>query len=423
MSEFSELIKTFSRTRGYVRDFFIYGCKVRSEFTQKSSRSYDDERRRVNNWLSNYIQFDDSQRGRQIMISVDSGHILENPLYQAHYARSFTDKFNLLHFLLLDLLANGKSFTAPELTGKLNSQYSVCLDEKTVRNKLNEYVSEGLLIAEKQGKSVYFRLSPDTFSGFSKQYPGLLDAVFFFSEVQPFGVIGNSILQGERLHNDCFIMKHNYIVHTLDDEVLLTILEAIHAKQFLKITTVSIKSALSGEQNSHELICIPLRISTSVQTGRRYLIAYLPDYQRFNAHRLDHISDAKPAGNCPEYDTIMEKLHEELPHVFGVSFGNQKAERKAEPLRITLRIPPEEAYVLRRLQREKRCGTLEQTGEDTYCVTLDILDPREALPWIRTFICRIVSLEGGTEELRTLFREDLLAMAELYEEAEYETVS
>ena len=423
MSEFSELIKTFSRTRGYVRDFFIYGCKVRSEFTQKSSRSYDDERRRVNNWLSDYIQSDDSQRGRQIMISVDSGHILENPLYQAYYARSFTDKFILLHFLLLDLLADGKQNTARELTGKLNSQYEVYADEKTVRGKLDEYVREGLLIAGKQGKSKCYRLSPDTFSGFSKQYPGLQDAVFFFSEVQPFGVIGNSILQGERLHNDCFIMKHNYIVHTLDDEVLLTILEAIQAKQFLRIKTVSTKSALSGEQNTHELICIPLRISTSVQTGRRYLIAYLPDYQRFNAHRLDHISDAEPAGNCPEYDTIMAKLNEELPHVFGVSFDNQKAERKPEPLRITLRIPPEEAYVLRRVQREKRCGTLEQTGEDTYCVTLDILDPHEALPWIRTFICRIVSLEGGTQELRTLFREDLLAMAELYEEAEYETVS
>ena len=101
MSEFSELIKTFSRTRGYVRDFFIYGCKVRSDFKQKHPRSYDDERRRVNNWLSDYIQSDDSQRGRQIMISVDSGHILENPLYQAYYARSFTDKFILLHFLLL----------------------------------------------------------------------------------------------------------------------------------------------------------------------------------------------------------------------------------------------------------------------------------------------------------------------------------
>jgi hypothetical protein len=34
-----------------------------------------------------------------------------------------------------------------------------------------------------------------------------------------------------------------------------------------------------------------------------------------------------------------------------------------------------------------------------------------------------VSIEGGTEELRTLFRDDLFAMAELYEEAEYETIS
>lgn len=41
---YSELIKNFSKIRTYMRDFYVYGFKSREEFTQKSSRSYDDER-------------------------------------------------------------------------------------------------------------------------------------------------------------------------------------------------------------------------------------------------------------------------------------------------------------------------------------------------------------------------------------------
>ena len=75
MSGFSELIKNFDKTRDYVRDFFIYGFKMRNDFERKSSRTYDDEKRRVESWLGNYVRYDDSQRGRQMSITVDSGFI------------------------------------------------------------------------------------------------------------------------------------------------------------------------------------------------------------------------------------------------------------------------------------------------------------------------------------------------------------
>ena len=80
MAGFSELIKNFDKTRDYVRDFFIYGCKVRSDFDRKSIRTYGDEKRRVESWMGDYMRYDDSLRGRSVSISVDSGHIPENPL-------------------------------------------------------------------------------------------------------------------------------------------------------------------------------------------------------------------------------------------------------------------------------------------------------------------------------------------------------
>ena len=44
---YSELVKRFDRVRDYMRDFLIFGFKTREDFGQKSARTYDNERRRI----------------------------------------------------------------------------------------------------------------------------------------------------------------------------------------------------------------------------------------------------------------------------------------------------------------------------------------------------------------------------------------
>ena len=56
MSEFKELIKSFSKSREYVRDFFVYGFKTRDDFAGWSGRTYDNERRRLESWLSGFVR-------------------------------------------------------------------------------------------------------------------------------------------------------------------------------------------------------------------------------------------------------------------------------------------------------------------------------------------------------------------------------
>lgn len=248
MSGFSELIKNFEKTRDHVRDFFIYGFKVRNDFERKSARTYDDEKRRVESWLGDFLRYDDSVRGRQIAISVDSGHAPENPLYQAYYSKSFTDNDIKLHFLLLDILAQGECLRLREISGRLDEDYGEFFDEQTVRNKLKEYVGEGILLTEKRGKTAYFSLSPDKVSSFTDEYEGLADAVKFFSETQEFGIIGNSILKSAELKNDLFFMKHNYIVHTLEDVILPEILEAIEQKRYLRFRTFKAKNRVNNAE-------------------------------------------------------------------------------------------------------------------------------------------------------------------------------
>ena len=54
MAEFQELIKNFDRIRDYMRQFYIYGFKVRNDFDSHCARTYDNERRRIESWLGDY---------------------------------------------------------------------------------------------------------------------------------------------------------------------------------------------------------------------------------------------------------------------------------------------------------------------------------------------------------------------------------
>ena len=100
-------------------------------------------------------------------------------------------------------------------------------DLQTVRNKCREYVRLGILESEKSGKAFAYRLSSPMELENAPLYQELMQAVKFCSEAMPFGIVGSTLLDREFLHNDVFCWKHYFLVHTLEDQVLLKILEAM----------------------------------------------------------------------------------------------------------------------------------------------------------------------------------------------------
>ena len=101
---YSELVKNFSRIRDYMREFYVYGFKSRNEFTKKSGRSYDDEKRRLESWLKDYMQFRQTAEGKNVFLSIDTRITKHNPLYKAWKTKSFTEGDITLHFILMDIL-------------------------------------------------------------------------------------------------------------------------------------------------------------------------------------------------------------------------------------------------------------------------------------------------------------------------------
>ena len=120
---YSELIKNFERIRDYMREFYIYGFKSRNEYTAKSARSYDNERRRIESWLGDFMLFKQNSAGKNVFLSVDSRQIPHNPLYKAFKAKSFTNKDITLHFYILDILDNKDNLSLQEIVEAINDQY------------------------------------------------------------------------------------------------------------------------------------------------------------------------------------------------------------------------------------------------------------------------------------------------------------
>ncbi len=407
MSDYQELIKNFERIRDYMRQFFLYGFKVRREFEEKSGRTYDNERRRIESYLAGYIHSDYTSRGKQVSVHMDSKQLSTNPLYTAWKSKSFTDKDLLLHFFLLHLLEDGQPRSVTDLCDLLSERMENVPDLQTVRNKCREYEQLGILQAEKRGKAYIYRLSPPLDLETSPFYDHLLQAVKFSSEAMPFGFVGSTLLDREFLHNDLFCWKHYFVVHTLEDQVLLTILQAIHEHRLITFENHSTRS-----DNRSQITGLPLQIFVSTQTGRRYLCLYFFPRRRFNCLRLDCISQVKLLDVCTEYSLHREKLQKNLPSCWGVSFGGHS---RMETLCMKLYIEEDrESHIINRLEREGRGGEVLKVRENVYLYTGVFFDTNEMLSWVKSFTGRILDLQCSNQTVLEKVMADLEAMYQMY---------
>ena len=407
---YSELIKSFDKIRGYMRQFYVFGFKRREEYDAKSLRSYDNERRRIESWMGECMSFRQNDAGKQVFLSVDSRTIRHNPLYKAFKAKSFTDNDLILHCYLLSMLADGEARSAhgiiegvAELLGRF-PQLKL-LDDSTIRKKLREYEGQGLLIGEKRGRELFYRLAPEAVDRNSWQ-----EAVEFFAEADPLGVIGSYILDRSEEDRELFGFKHHYILHALDGEVLLAALEAIGNHRRVRLTNVSLRS---GQACEH--LAYPLRIYISTQSGRQYLLCWHYGLRRMQFFRMDAITKIKLEEQEPEPDRFADSYDRFRKNLWGVSGGR---DHSMDHVEMDVRVEDDEWFIPQRLERERRWGHVEQIDEHTWRFTADVYDTSEMLPWLRTFIGRILRLEFSNPRVRRTWQDDMRALARAYGEEE-----
>lgn len=404
---YSELVKNFEKVRTYMREFYVYGFKSRNEYNIKSARSYDDERRRIESWLGDYMRFTQTAEGKNVFLSVDSRVTKHNPLYKAWKAKSFTDRDITLHFILFDILYSPDvKKTLSELVEEMDQylcefQEPMTFDESTVRKKLKEYTEEGIVQIERAGRKVLYSRMPDT------DLSDLEDIIDYFSEAAPCGVIGSFLQDKLKPHEDLFSFKHHYITQAIDSDILAQLFEAIHEKRYITIDNLSRHS-----DKSKIVRLVPLKIYISSQNGRQNLIAFHDKANRFNSYRLDYISNIRMEEECVIFDMLRDRLSKAERHMWGVNCRwNMK---HLEHVEFDVRIFDDEQHIVRRLEREKRCGTVEMIDEHHYRFTADVFDTNEMLPWIRTYISRITRINFSNRTAENRFKDDIREMYRIY---------
>ena len=197
-----------------------------------------------------------------------------------------------------------------------------------------------------------------------------------------------------------FRFKHHYILNALDGEILLGLMEAIDEKRETTLTLGKRRIAVA-----------PVKLYISAQTGRQYALAWVPEGERFQFFRLDAVDDVKPGRTIALPEDLQDRLRAFMQGVWGVACGDG---RQLYHLEMTVWAGEDEPHIARRLEREKRCGRVEQLDGHRLRYTAEVFDPLEMLPWIRTFIGRILELRCDDPRVTERFERDMRTLAGMY---------
>ena len=412
---YSELIKNLDTLRTYIRSFYIYGFKTRDKFHGKSSRTYDDEKRRLENYLDGYMTFRPDENGKVTFLSIDSRHTRHNPLYKIFKAKSFTAMDISLHFMLMDILFDGSKKTLNQILDEINGIYlkdfssDAMPEESTLRKKLKEYEELGLIASEKDGKTMlYFRKPMTDLSGFE-------DALAFFSEIAQCGVEGNFLFDKldfcAQKNSEVFQFKHHYITSSIESDFVEVVFNAIREHRSLIIEQ---KSAENKKPVLNEVV--PMMIYQSTQDGRMYLMAYRHNGKYFLALRFDYILTMKLGELYPGFGQKRSEFENLRNNIWGVALRQKKKHNDMETVHVSFRLhfEDDEQFIYQRLLREKRCGSVTRLDENNAQFDADIFDAMEIIPWARTFICRITEFNCSDNGIARRFYADIRKMKELY---------
>lgn len=407
---YQERIKNFSRIRSYIRDFFVFGYKVRDEYDKKSARTYDDERKHIDSWFGDHLKYKYGSDGKINYLSVDSRNVYQNPLYKAFKTSSFTDTDITLHFAFMSIFADEDILLTVqdviERTDAFLHHFSDSnpIDQSTIRKKLTEYEKLGLLTKENRGRKLCYHRSDYI------NTENMADAISFFSETVPCGVIGSYIQDCQQLppQRSPFLFKQDYFASALDSEVMCQLLIAIQKK-----SQVALKKENPSKKKCIQLFIIPLRIAVNAQTGREYLLAYDITNEIYQSYRIDYIISVEEKGPAHDFQTHREHLSLLQQHMWGVELNNNLD--SLEHVEITFHIDENEQHIIKRLMREKHCGTIKQIDNTVWRFTADVTNSAELLPWIRTYICRIVKINMSNKNIYKTFMDDLHEMAQQYD--------
>jgi len=128
---------------------------------------------------------------------------------------------------------------------------------------------------------------------------------------------------------------------------------------------------------------------------------------------VDLIDNIKKGDICEYPPGLEQELADFCSHVWGVTGNNSS---RLEHIEMTVFAGTEEGHIVERLEREKRCGSVERLDDTHWRFTADVYDAFEMIPWLRTFTGRVTELKCTDQRVPDRFWKDLDEMTLMYGE-------
>jgi hypothetical protein len=285
--------------------------------------------------------------------------------------------------------------------------YGLDYTTDAVRERLDEYCKNGILMKRNSGYSLY-GASWEDLAGVSEN---VMQAIDLFVEAAPLGVIGSYIQDEAGNNNESFVFSDDFVALTLDDEVLGDLLDAIRERREVTINT---KRYEGSQWTTGSEKAVPIKILSSVENGCRYVA--MKKGGKLIFRELEIIQSVKPGGKSENFYQYREELDKYLRKCWDIDCGRDvdMDGLKTQHVQMKLSIPQREMRVLRRLMSEGRNGTVMIETPDVYVYKHELWNALEIMPFVMSFTGNILSFKSDNEEAMEIFSDSIKKMNSMY---------
>lgn len=399
----NEFIKNYEKIRPVLRDIFVYGCFHREDFKERhvSLKKYDNEKRKALTFLNlNYIKEEIKNRRKYVRMMYNMFHVTENYLKDSYAIKKLGKNDAPLYIKIMQILSLKPGLAAENVETELLNYFGseetnkrMCQDDSsrsTVYRKLNKLCEMGLLTSERQGKVLLYSIVEDPFRLLTNnELIELYNAVQYFANVLPLSMPGYSLQYLMKLYAEnerniimstdtTFMFKEHYIQQILDDEVVCFLIKAIKNNTVIDFEYCQFQ----GKWDKRSFI-LPVKIIVDNFYGRRYLFGInYTDLKTVRLFRVDRMRSLKGTEKCD--NTI--NLHSAYEESMAYSWCSCPQNGDLVLVELIFHLNEDNVkFILGRIRKEGKWGKCDKIGEYLYRYSINVADPIEMKPWIRSF--------------------------------------
>ena len=378
--------------REILQQIFIFGCYDRTQGASKLSLSqskYDKALQYLRYFWSDKSNQDVVAKFRLNRFVFEGYDNNENYLWRSYSVKAFSPQDLNLYVFLLYILDENNCKSVENIRSNIDDVAFAKFDEghnltyQMLQTRLKDMADCGL-VEFKRAPKIEYRLSKDVLGKLtSEELFRLHQLLFLWRDFLPLSSLGYNIqalvaseiefIRGEALLPVHLKAEDIFLQNVLNDEIFYQLTIAIQEQRVISM------KFFDGEEI---LNVVPLKIVWDRLYGRQYLFGASKDKISF-IRRLDRIKKLslhKKRFLTKDY-VDCEKF---LENIWCASLCDSHMSKKKVEIDFNIE-KHSEHHIFKRLRSEKGFGHIEEINAHHLLFSVEVFDPYELIPWIRSF--------------------------------------